>query len=64
MARLQVQRSVSERVAPLHTFAAPDAQFLIDCVFKIGIFNVCPLDGTGWAELAFRSRVSGFCAWL
>jgi hypothetical protein len=60
MPRLQVQRPVPERIAALHTFAAPDAQFLIDRVFKIGVFDVCSLDRTGGAELAFRSCVSGF----
>jgi hypothetical protein len=57
---LQVQRTVPERITALYTFAAPDAQFLIDRVLKVGIFNVCPLDRTGGAELAFRSCISGF----
>jgi len=64
MPHLQVQRSVTEGVATLYAFAAPNAQFLIDRVFKIGIFNVCPLDRSGGAELAFRSCVSGFGARL
>jgi hypothetical protein len=64
MPRLQVQRPVTEGVAALNTLAASDAQFLIDRVFKIGIFNVCPLEGTGWTKLAFRSGVSRFGARL
>jgi len=64
MPHLQVQRPVTEGVAALNALAAPDAQFLIDRVFKIGIFNVCPLDRTGGAELVFRSCVSGFGARL
>jgi hypothetical protein len=60
MPRLQVQRSVSERVAPLNAFAASHAQLLIDGVFEIRIFDVGALDRSRGAELAFRSRVSGF----
>jgi len=60
MPRLQVQRPVTEGVAALNALATSDAQFLIDRVFKIGIFYVCPLDRTRRTELAFRSGVSGF----
>jgi hypothetical protein len=44
MPDLQVKRPVSEGVASLHAFTAPHTQLLIDGVFKIGIFDVCPLD--------------------
>jgi hypothetical protein len=64
MPHLQIQRPVSEGVAAFHALAAPDAQFLIDRVFKIGVFDVCPLDSSGRTELAFRSCVSGFGPWL
>jgi hypothetical protein len=60
MPNLQVKRPVSERIASLHAFSAPHAQFLVDRVFKIGIFDVCPLYGPRGTKLAFRSRISGF----
>jgi hypothetical protein len=61
---LKVQRAVPERIAALHTFAAPDTQLFIDYVFEIGIFYIRPLDSTGWTELAFRSCISRSGAWL
>jgi hypothetical protein len=60
MPHLQVQRPVPEGIAALHAFAASYAQLFIDGVFKIGIFDKCPLDRTGRTKLTFRSCVSGF----
>jgi hypothetical protein len=59
MPNLKIQRSVSEGVAAFHAFATTDTQFFIDGVFKIGVFDICPLDSPGRTELAFRSGVSG-----
>jgi hypothetical protein len=61
---LQIQGTVSERIATLHTFAATDAQFLIDRVFKIGIFDERPFDRARRTELAFRPGISHSCPWL
>ena len=58
MPGLEIQRSIPERITPFHAFAAPDTQFLIDSVFKVGVLYIGPLDRSGRAELAFRSRIS------
>ncbi len=54
---LQIQGSVSECIAALHALAAPDAQFLIDRVFKIGIFDISPFYRTRRTELTFCSGI-------
>jgi hypothetical protein len=51
---LQGERPITERVTSLDTLAAAVAEFLIDCVFIVRVFDEGAFDGAGGTKLIFR----------
>lgn len=57
MSDLEVQRSISKGGATFYAFATPDAQGLVDRVFKKGLFYILSVDGSCWAQLVLSSGI-------
>ena len=57
VAHLQKHGAVAKSIAPLYAFSAANAQMLVDHVFVIRIFDICPLDCCRRAQLVFRSCI-------
>jgi len=57
MPNLQVQRPVSEGLAPFHALAATNTKGFVNAVREVRIFDERALDGTDGAELVFRRCV-------
>lgn len=61
---LQMEGSVPEGGAPLHTFRTTDAEVFIDDVFKIGVFDKFSLYGRCGTELVFGTRFQPGHSWF
>jgi len=64
MPHLQLQRSVTERAAPLYAFAAADAKLFIYRVFEKRFLDEFPFEGIRGAKLVLGTRVQGLCPGL